>query len=213
MMADLFSAHRARQQIDDGAWLLPGFALDQTALLLQSVEAIAVAAPFRIMVTPWGQPMSVAMTNCGPYGWTTDRSGYRYSDRDPASGKPWPPIPAVLRELAQRAAAQCGYEAFEPDACLVNLYVPGARMGAHQDRDEGNLTAPIVSLSLGLPAIFLWGGRRRDDKARRFRLEHGDVAVWGGPSRLTYHGVAPLAEGLHPATGAKRYNLTFRCAR
>ena len=212
MMADLFSGHRAQQRIDEGAWLLPGFALDQAAILLQSVEAIAAAAPFRVMVTPWGQPMSVAMTNCGQYGWTTDRTGYRYSDHDPESGKPWPPIPVVLRELAQRAAAQCGYAGFAPDACLVNLYVPGARMGAHQDRDEGNLTAPIVSVSLGLPAKFLFGGLTRSERPRRLMLESADVVVWGGPARMAFHGIDPLAEGEHPLTGACRINLTFRRA-
>jgi alkylated DNA repair protein (DNA oxidative demethylase) len=201
------------QRIGDGAWLLPGFALDEAPALLLAIEQVAAQAPFRNMVTPWGQSMSVAMTNCGAFGWVTDRQGYRYTERDPVSGEPWPPMPAPFLTLAQRAAAHCGYGDFDPDVCLINLYVPGARMGAHQDRDEGNLAAPIVSVSLGLPATFLWGGKQRSDKARRFRLEHGDVVVWGGPSRLTYHGVAPLADGQDPATGARRYNLTFRRAR
>ena len=157
--------------------------------------------------------MSVAMTNCGSVGWVTDRSGYRYDAIDPQSGKPWPAMPAVFRTLAEQAARDAGFDAFAPDACLVNRYQPGARMSLHQDKDENDFGAPIVSVSLGLPAIFLFGGLKRADKPRRFRLEHGDVVVWGGPSRLFFHGVAPLADGEHASMGRQRINLTFRKAR
>jgi alkylated DNA repair protein (DNA oxidative demethylase) len=153
------------------------------------------------------------MTNCGSAGWVTDRTGYRYSPDDPQSGKPWPAMPPLLRELADRAATSGGFAGFAPDVCLINRYVPGAKMSLHQDKDELDFGAPIVSVSLGLPAIFMFGGIKRSDKPRRFRLEHGDVAVWGGPSRLFYHGVAPLAEGNHPVMGPQRLNLTFRKIR
>ena len=153
------------------------------------------------------------MTNCGSAGWVTDRSGYRYDSADPESGKPWPPMPPSFRALAEQAAAEAGFDGFAPDACLVNRYQPGARMSLHQDRDEGDFGAPIVSVSLGLPAIFLFGGLQRSDKTQRYRLEHGDIVVWGGPARLAFHGVAPLADGEHPRMGRQRINLTFRRAR
>jgi alkylated DNA repair protein (DNA oxidative demethylase) len=174
---------------------------------------IVAQAPFRRMVTPSGHQMSVAMTNCGNAGWVTDHSGYRYSADDPESAKPWPAMPPLLRDLAGQAADRGGFVSFSPDVCLINRYVPGARMSLHQDKDELDFGAPIVSLSLGLPAIFLFGGLKRSDKPRRFRLEHGDVAVWGGPSRLFYHGVAPLTDGEHPLMGRQRINLTFRKIR
>jgi alkylated DNA repair protein (DNA oxidative demethylase) len=156
--------------------------------------------------------MSVAMTNCGTAGWVTDRNGYRYDGVDPESGKPWPEMPRAFRELAARAAALAGFDDFSPDACLINRYQPGARMSLHQDKDERDFESPIVSVSLGLPAIFLFGGAKRSDKPRRFRLEHGDIVVWGGPSRLFFHGVAPLGEGEHNLLGRQRVNLTFRKA-
>jgi alkylated DNA repair protein (DNA oxidative demethylase) len=165
------------------------------------------------MVTPGGHQMSVAMTNCGGLGWVTDRSGYRYDANDPEAGRPWPAMPRSFRELAKVAAAQAGFEGFSPDACLINRYQPGARMSLHQDKDEEDFAAPIVSVSLGLPATFLFGGLKRSDKPRRFRLEHGDIAVWGGPARLVFHGVAPLADGEHALLGRQRINLTFRKAR
>jgi len=211
-LLELFPDDRSEQQIDPGARILPGFALGETAGLLAAIDAIQTQAPLRHLVTPGGQSMSVAMTNCGRAGWYSDRKGYRYTRTDPLTGMPWPAMPSVFLQLAQRAASHCGYDDFDPDACLVNFYAPGARMSPHQDRDEGNLTAPIVSVSLGLPATFLWGGLKRNDRQRRFRLAHGDVVVWGGPTRLAYHGVAPLAEGDHPVTGRKRFNLTFRQA-
>lgn len=195
-----------------GAVLLPGFALTSAPALSDAISDIADRAPFRQMLTPGGRPMSVSMTNCGPLGWISDRTGYRYSPVDPESGQAWPPMPPVFLELATGAAADAGYPGFHPDACLINRYEPGARMGLHQDRDEHDLSAPIVSVSLGLPALFLWGGESRKDRPRRIALEHGDIVVWGGPSRLAFHGIAPLRPGDHPLTGGVRINLTFRKA-
>ena len=197
----------------EGAVLLRGFARPSESELIAALRDIAGSAPFRHMVTPGGHSMSVAMSNCGNLGWVTDRSGYRYDANDPETGKPWPAMPASFRHLAGQAAAQAGFQDFSPDACLVNRYEPGARMSLHQDKDEDDFGAPIVSVSLGLPAIFLFGGLKRSDKPRRFRLEHGDVVVWGGPSRLVFHGVAPLADGEHALTGRQRINLTFRKVR
>jgi DNA oxidative demethylase len=203
----------AEEVIAEGAVLLPGFARTIEVELLEALRAIIEQSPFRHMTTPGGHQMSVAMTNCGGFGWVTDRSGYRYDRNDPQSGKPWPPMPGAFRELARAAADRGGFGGFAPDACLVNRYQPGARMSLHQDRDENDFSAPIVSVSLGLPATFLFGGLKRSDKPRRFRLEHGDVVVWGGPTRLAFHGVAPLAEGEHSLLGRQRINLTFRKAR
>ena len=197
----------------EGAVLLRGHARPLENDLLAALRDIVVQAPFRRMVTPGGHQMSVAMTNCGPLGWTTDRSGYRYVQDDPETGRPWPAMPSVFAQLAERAAAAAGFENFSPDACLINCYEPGARMSLHQDRDEQDFDHPIVSVSLGLPAIFLFGGPARSDKPRRFRLQHGDVVVWGGPARLFFHGVAPLADGEHALLGRQRINLTFRKAR
>ena len=197
----------------DGAVLLRGFAKPVESDLLAALREIIAQAPFRHMLTPGGHQMSVAMTNCGDAGWVTDRSGYRYDGVDPESGKPWPAMPGVFREVALQAAAEVGFDDFAPDACLINRYEPGARMSLHQDRDENDFDAPIVSVLLGLPAIFMFGGLKRSDKPGRFRLEHGDIAVWGGPSRLFFHGVAPLADGEHAVLGRQRVNLTFRRAR
>jgi len=197
----------------EGAVLLRSFARSFEADLVAALRDIEAQAPFRHMVTPRGHQMSVAMTNCGSFGWVTDRSGYRYDPNDPVAGAPWPPMPASFRALAGRAAIEAGFDGFAPEVCLINRYVPGARMSLHEDRDELDLGAPIVSVSLGLPAIFLFGGLQRSDKTRRFRLEHGDVVVWGGPARLIFHGVAPLADGEHVLMGRQRINLTFRKAR
>ena len=217
MTADLLESvpdfRPAEEVIAEGAVLLPGFARTIEVELLEALRAIIEQSPFRHMTTPGVHQMSVAMTNCGGFGWVTDRSGYRYDPNDPQSGKPWPPMPGAFRELARAAADRGGFGGFAPDACLVNRYQPGARMSLHQDRDENDFSAPIVSVSLGLPATFLFGGLKRSDKPRRFRLEHGDVVVWGGPTRLAFHGVAPLAEGEHSLLGRQRINLTFRKAR
>ena len=217
MTADLFACfpavRAAREEMAEGAVLLRAFVGDCEAELVATLREIVAAAPFRRMFTPGGHQMSVAMTNCGSGGWVTDRSGYRYDAEDPETGKPWPAMPQPLRDLAGRAAISAGFSGFAPDVCLINRYVPGAKMSLHQDKDELDFGAPIVSVSLGLPAIFMFGGLKRSDKPRRFRLEHGDIAVWGGPSRLFYHGVAPLAEGNHPLMGPQRLNLTFRKIR
>ena len=198
--------------LGEGGIVLRGFARDQAAALVAAVEKITATAPFRNMITPGGFQMSVAMTNCGWAGWVTDRKGYRYTPVDPMTGRRWPPIPALFSRLAANAAAAAGYPGFEPDACLMNLYEPGTRLSLHRDDNERDMSAPIVSVSLGLPALFLFGGHQRGDRPRRIPLESGDVVVWGGPLRLVYHGVAPLAEGEHPLTGRRRINLTFRKA-
>ena len=210
---DALPPYAAPEVIAPGAALLRGFALDVDEALLQAVKSVIAAAPFRHLVTPGGYTMSVAMSNCGALGWVSDRSGYRYDAKDPLSDKPWPAMPGCFAELALRAAAEAGFHNFRPDACLINRYEPGARLSLHQDKDEGTLDAPIVSVSLGLPAVFLFGDLNRGDRPVRYRLQHGDVAVWGGPSRLAYHGVAPLAGGEHARLGRQRINLTFRCAR
>lgn len=203
----------ALTHIAPGAVLLHGFAREEDAALLQAAESVVAQAPLRHQQTPGGYTMSVAMSNCGPLGWVSSASGYRYAACDPLSGQPWPAMPACLLHLAQRAAAQAGYPHFAPDACLINEYVPGARLSLHQDKDELDLSAPIVSLSLGLPAVFLFGTPSRKDRPRRLRLLHGDLVVWGGPSRLAYHGVNALADGDHALLGQRRLNLTFRCVR
>ena len=203
----------SREAIAEGAVLLRGFARPREDELIAALREIVAQAPFRHMVTPGGHQMSVAMTNCGDAGWVTDRSGYRYDTIDPESRKPWPPMPPSFLALAQQAALEAGFDNFATDACLINCYQPGARMSLHQDRDEGDFGAPIVSVSLGLPATFLFGGLKRSDKTQRYRLEHGDIAVWGGPARLAFHGVAPLADGEHAVLGRQRINLTFRKAR
>ncbi|MBL8516202.1 MAG: DNA oxidative demethylase AlkB [Betaproteobacteria bacterium] len=199
-----------RLNIANGAAVLHGFALDDASALLEAVEAVRVAAPFRHLVTPGGHTMSVAMTNCGSLGWVSDRKGYRYAPLDPESGKPWPALPRIFETLAERAAAELGFSGYRPECCLINHYLPGTRLSLHQDRDEKDGVAPIVSVSLGLPATFLWGGFERSDKTTRIPLSHGDVVVWGGPSRMRFHGVAPVRDGEHPATGRCRINLTFR---
>lgn len=217
MTADLFDsvadAQPPREEIADGAVLLRGFVKPMERELIDAVRAIVAQSPFRRMTTPGGHLMSVAMTNCGERGWITDHTGYRYDPIDPENGAPWPAMPPVFRDLARRAAERGGFTGFLPDACLVNRYEPGTRLSLHQDKDELDYAAPIVSVSLGLPATFLFGGMARSDKPRRFRLVHGDVVVWGGPSRLAYHGVAPLADAEHALLGRKRINLTFRRTR
>jgi len=198
------------EPLEDGAVLLRGAVDFVATVLIQEVARITQQAPFRHLVTPGGHTMSVARTNCGRVGWVSDRSGYRYDPVDPDTGKPWPAMPPAFLDVAVRAAADAGFANYDPDACLINRYVAGAKLSLHQDRDEKDPWAPIVSVSLGLPATFLWGGKRRADPQRRLRLESGDVVVWGGPARFVYHGVAPLKDGEHPLTGATRINLTFR---
>ena len=209
---DLFGEAGAQRAARLGLTHLAGFALPLEQALLAAVGEVMAAAPLRHMRTPGGQRMSVAMTNCGAAGWVTDRRGYRYDLLDPLTGQPWPALPACLTDLAQRAAAAAGFASFRPDVCLINRYEPGARMSLHQDRDERDLAAPIVSVSLGLGATFLFGGLKRSDRPHRLPLAHGDVLVWGAAKRLAYHGVAPVADGQHPVVGRMRLNLTLRRA-
>jgi alkylated DNA repair protein (DNA oxidative demethylase) len=203
----------SREAMAEGAVLLRGFARPFESDVIAALREIIAQAPFRHLITPGGHRMSVAMTNCGSVGWVSDNTGYRYDAIDPVSKLPWPAMPMVLRRLAADAASDAGFNGFEPEACLINRYVPGAKLSLHQDKDELDFTAPIVSVSLGLPAIFLFGGPKRADKPNRYRLTHGDVVVWGGPSRLFFHGVAPLADGEHALMGRQRINLTFRKTR
>lgn len=212
---DLFSEAMApaTQILGPGALILRGFVRGQESSLLGEVAKIVAVSPFRHLVTPGGFRMSVAMTNCGELGWVSDRSGYRYDPVDPETRLPWPALPPAFLALARTAAARAGFDHFVPDACLINRYEPGTKLSLHRDYDERDAAAPIVSVSLGVPATFQWGGLRRNDRIRRVRLESGDVVVWGGESRFVYHGIATLAEGDHPATGPLRINLTFRKAR
>ncbi|NHR06394.1 DNA oxidative demethylase AlkB [Chromobacterium haemolyticum] len=214
-MADLFAPEEGGwlERLSPGAALLHRRACEIDAVLLAEVEAVLRQAPPRGMQTPGGRAMSVATSSCGACGWVSDARGYRYAERDPGSGQPWPAMPALLRALAEEAAAEAGFPGFEPDACLINCYAPGAKMSLHQDKDERDFGAPIVSVSLGLPAIFLFGGLSRAERPGRVELAHGDVLVWGGPDRMRFHGVLPVADGMHPLLGRRRINLTFRKAR
>lgn len=207
---NMFEEERPEVAFAPGALLLPDFARDVEEPLLAALEKIIEAAPVRHMVTPGGHRMSVAMTNCGAFGWVTDLTGYRYDHFDHESRQPWPEMPAIFLDLATRAAEKAGYENFAPDACLINQYLPGAKMGLHQDKDEKDFSAPIVSVSLGLPATFLFGGAKRNDPTQAFPLQHCDVTVWGRETRLFFHGIKSLKEGHHERLGGKRINLTFR---
>jgi DNA oxidative demethylase len=223
MISDLFKDELRDVALAPGATLLSGFARSCESALIEGLAGVVAEAPLRHMSTPGGHRMSVAMTNCGALGWVTDRAGYRYDPCDPSTGRPWPPMPQAFFDLAARAAARAGFDGFAPDACLINRYEPGARLSLHQDKNEVDFEAPIVSVSLGLPATFLFGGEGRSDRPRRLPLSHGDVVVWGGPARLRYHGVLPLKalkalkalkleDRAHPVLGACRINLTLRKA-
>jgi alkylated DNA repair protein (DNA oxidative demethylase) len=215
-MSTLFDSIRGpglpRDLLGPETAILNGFALGRATELAFVIQAITKLAPFRHMITPGGFRMSVALTNCGTYGWVTDRTGYRYDSIDPETGQHWPGMPGNFLELARDAASAAGFPSFNPDACLINRYEPGSRLTLHQDKNEQDFTQPIVSVSLGLPATFLFGGMERSDKTVRVPVHHGDVIVWGGPARLRYHGINPLKDGVHPTFGGYRYNLTFRAA-
>ncbi|MEM6049306.1 DNA oxidative demethylase AlkB [Erwinia sp. P7711] len=212
-MLDLFSEEAPwAEPLAEGAVILRRHARDEAEELMRLVEEISTQNPFHHRITPGGHRMSVAMTNCGDFGWSTDSRGYQYSERDNVSGRRWPAMPDRFRLLARSCAEAAGFPQFSPDACLINRYEPGARLTLHQDKDEQDLKQPIVSVSLGLPAVFQFGGFERSDATQRVLLEHGDVVVWGGPSRLRFHGILPLKPGSHPVTGAFRFNLTFRRA-
>ncbi|MGY2094370.1 DNA oxidative demethylase AlkB [Pseudomonas simiae] len=215
--ADLFADDAlqqpaGREQIGEQSYVLRGLALPWIERILPELRRVLAQSPFRQMVTPGGFTMSAALSSCGDLGWTTNTSGYRYSPVDPRSQQPWPQMPEVLRQLAVQAAAQAGFFDFAPDACLINRYVPGAKMSLHQDKNERRYSEPVVSISLGLPAIFLFGGHERSDKPRKVSLFHGDVVVWGGVDRLRFHGVMSIKDGVHPIMGPQRINLTFRTA-
>jgi DNA oxidative demethylase len=216
MSMNLFASARGdiswKEELSPGAVVLRGFASTDEAVLLAALNGVIALAPFRHMITPGGYRMSVAMTNCGSFGWVTDRTGYRYDAIDPESGHPWPQMPDSFLNLATSAATQAGFQEFVPDACLINRYEPGASLSLHQDKNERDFGEPIISVSLGIPAVFLFGGSKRADKPRRIPVTHGDVMVWGGLARLHYHGVMPLKEGYHPFVGRYRLNLTFRKA-
>ncbi|MDT0177374.1 DNA oxidative demethylase AlkB [Enterobacter sp. BRE11] len=212
-MLDLFSEEAPWQEpMAEGATILRRRARDDAPALIEALLTVAQQNPFHHRITPGGHRMSVAMTNCGDFGWSSDARGYQYTEQDAENGRKWPPMPLLFRQLALDCAREAGFPLFAPDACLINRYAPGAKLTLHQDKDERDLRQPIVSVSLGLPAVFQFGGFARGDATQRVLLEHGDVVVWGGPSRLRYHGILPLKPGDHPLTGAFRYNLTFRRA-
>lgn len=209
---DLIDTEPHQMVLDTGAMILRRFAVQDETAILAALDKLVTQAPFRHMLTPGNHRMSVAMTNCGTFGWVSDSSGYRYDAIDPISSQKWPPMPGIFHKLAKDAAAQAGFQGFVPDACLVNRYEPGAKLSLHQDKDERDLDQPIVSVSLGIPAVFVFGGLHRADKVMRVQVSHGDVVVWGGPARLRYHGVLPLKEACHPLVGNRRINLSFRTA-
>jgi alkylated DNA repair protein (DNA oxidative demethylase) len=212
LFASLAETDTGEVQLGAGTTLLRSCALRTETEVLRDLSDVTARAPFRHMITPGGFRMSVGMTNCGTWGWVTDRNGYRYDQRDPESGQTWPKMPEPFLELARDASARAGFRGFSPDACLINRYEPGAKLSLHQDRNEKDMAHPIVSVSLGIPATFLLGGMTRSERAVKLELIHGDVLVWGGPDRLRYHGVMPLKEAVHPLLGRYRINLTFRKA-
>jgi alkylated DNA repair protein (DNA oxidative demethylase) len=212
LFEDLAESEPLNEYLGPGTAILRSMAKARETEIMDALFSVAARSPFRHMVTPGGFRMSVAMTNCGALGWVTDRKGYRYALVDPETHTPWPAMPNVFMDLAREAATKAGYPSFVPDACLVNRYEPGARLTLHQDKNENDFEEPIVSVSLGLPAVFLFGGLERSDKTVRVPVSHGDVLVWGGPARLRYHGVNPLKDGSHPLAGGYRFNLTFRKA-
>jgi DNA oxidative demethylase len=198
--------------LGDSAFVLRGFASSRLEAIVEDLQVLLLRSPFRHMVTPGGDRMSVALTNCGDLGWITDRRGYRYSPIDPESSVPWPAMPVSFSELAKAAAEAARFPGFSPDACLINRYQPGARLSLHQDRNERDFGQPIVSVSMGMTAMFLFGGLKRNETPRRVPLVHGDVVVWGGEDRLRFHGVATIKDNPHHVLGAQRINLTFRRA-
>jgi alkylated DNA repair protein (DNA oxidative demethylase) len=194
------------EEVHPGAVLMRGLALAEDREFLAAVDGIAAAAPLHQAYTPAGQRMSIMVTDCGD----SRAFANRWTANNPGSPRHWPPMPEVLREFAVYAASRAGFPRFRPDACHINRYQAGNKLGLHQDRHECDLTQPIVSVSFGLQCTFLFGGFERTSPARHILLEHGDVFVWGGPSRMRFHGVQPLKPGSHLLTGPYRINLTFR---
>jgi DNA oxidative demethylase len=210
---DLFFGQTAETiPLAPGAYYLPGFALPGMDTLWRCVQQQMAATPPQQMMTPMGYLMSVGTMSMGSWGWVSDAQGYRYSAINPSNNQPWPPLPAAILQLAADAAEKAGYPHFVPDSCLINVYTPGSKMGLHQDKNERDFSQPIISVSLGIPAIFLFGGAKRSDKPARILLQHGDVVVWGGASRRFYHGVAAIKPHAHSLTGNLRINLTLRKA-
>ena len=211
-MEDLFASLRAEMEpLGNGAFLLPGFA--DTDEILEELPELIAQSPLRRMMTPGGRQMRVAMTNCGQYGWVSDAGGYRYQREDPITGHPWPKLPEKFMSLAERASKKAGYSGFQPDVCLINRYEVGVSLSPHIDQDEADKGWPIVSVSIGIPAIFQLFGPTRGGPARNIPLSDGDVVVLGGAARMYYHGVRPVKAATDPRTGPVRYNLTFRKAR
>ena len=194
------------EEVTPGAVLMRGLALPQDREFLAAVDTITAAAPVHHAVTPSGLPMGVMVTDCGD----SRAFANRWDPANPTHKRVWPPMPVVLRDFAIRCAVRAGFPKFRPDACHINQYEAGIKLGLHQDRHECDMTQPIVSVSFGLECVFLFGGLQRMDKPRHILLEHGDVFVWGGPARMCFHGVQPLKPGSHPLTGPYRINLTFR---
>lgn len=187
-------------------------------MVLNEIQTVLEHSPLRQMHTRNGKLIAVSMSNCGELGWVSDAHGYRYEAQDPLTQAPWPCLPARLHHLAAQAVQQAGFPPSAIDACLINRYTLGVGMGLHQDRDEHDFSAPIVSVSFGLSATFLWGGLNRADKTEAITLNHGDILVWGGADRLRFHGIRPLKAATpppitHPLINQARINCTLRQAR
>ncbi len=216
MTQDLFqtanNGESWQENIRDDVVVLRQYANKQAAEILKEVELITAVAPFRKMKTPSGLSMSAELTSCGKYGWISDQQGYRYSKSDPLNNNAWPKLPELFFKFGREAAKKAGFSDFKPDVCMINRYAPASKMSLHQDRNERDFSekAPIVSLSLGVPANFYFGGLERSDPTIKIPLIHGDVVVWGGKSRLCFHGVGVIKDDYHPMLGNFRINLTFR---
>jgi len=206
---NLFSqlaAEPTHEEIFPGATLMRGLAQAQDGEFLEAMQGVLSAAPLHHATTPTGLPMGVMVSDCG----TPEAFRRRWDPANPAVRQMWPPMPRALLDFSLRCAVRAGFPLFRPDTCHVNRYQAGTKLGLHQDRHECDMSQPIVSVSFGLECVFLLGGLERTDSPKRILLEHGDVIVWGGPSRMRFHGVQPLKPGHHPLTGPYRYNLTFR---
>jgi len=210
-MTDLFSNSRPiKEEIYPDLFILANFV--KTAPLLKAVDEITKSSPFRKMMTPNGHYTGIALTNCGQWGWTSDSQQYQYSKIDPQTNQYWQPMPEVFYSLANKAAKFAGFDNFQPDACLINRYLIGDKLGSHQDKNEADFSQPIVSVSIGLSAVFQIFGKQRSGIATNYRLQDGDIAVWGNSARLAYHGVRTLAADPLNHHLTQRINITFRKA-